>query len=94
MLSEGQLNDINCAISVREHINIDGNRVLSDRGYDSQNLIDYIYENGGEATIPFRRGAKFKRRCDWRLYKECHLVEKYFLKFSQTEVIPPHCHLL
>jgi transposase len=82
MLSEGQRNDINFAIPVLEHINIEGSRVLADRGYDSQNLIDYIYEYGGEPTIPSKKGAKFERRCDWWLYKERHLVEKYFLKLK------------
>ena len=52
MLSEGQRNDINFAIPVPEHINIEGSNVLADRGYDSYKLIDYIYENGGEPTIP------------------------------------------
>ena len=82
MLSEGQRNDINFALPVLEHINIEGSSVLADRGYDSQNLIDYIYENGGEPTIPSKKGAKFERRCDWWLYKERHLVEKYFLKLK------------
>lgn len=82
MLSEGQRNDINFAIPVLEHINIEGSSVLADRGYDSQNLIDYIYENGGEPTIPSKKGAKFERRCDWWLYKERHLLEKYFLKLK------------
>ena len=82
MLSEGQRNDINFAIPVLEHINIEGSSVLADRGYDSQNLIDYIYENGGGPTIPSKKGAKFERRCDWWLYKERHLVEKYFLKLK------------
>ena len=54
--------------------------MLADRGYDSQNLIGYIYEKGGEPTIPSKKGAKFERNCDWWLYKERHLVEKYFLK--------------
>ncbi len=81
-LSEGQRNDINYAIPVLEHINIEGSSVLADRGYDSQKLIDYIYENGGEPTIPSKKGAKFERRCDWWLYKERHLVEKYFLKLK------------
>lgn len=82
MLSEGQRNDINFAIPVLEHINIEGSSVLADRGYDSQILTDYIYENGGEPTIPSKKGAKFERRCDWWLYKERHLVEKYFLKLK------------
>ena len=51
MLSEGQRNDINFAIPLLEHVNIERSSVLADRGYDSQNLIDYIYEKGGEPTM-------------------------------------------
>ena len=45
-------------------------------------LLDYVYARGGEPTIPSRKGAKFERHCDWWLYKERHLVEKYFLKLK------------
>jgi len=82
MVSEGQRNDINFVIPVLEHINIEGSNVLADRGYDSSKLIDYIYDQGGEPTIPSRKGAKFERLCDWWLYKERHLVEKLFLKLK------------
>ena len=51
-------------------------------GYDSNKLLDYVYARGGEPTIPSRKGAKFERHCDWWLYKERHLVEKYFLKLK------------
>ena len=82
MISEGQRNDINYAIPVLEKINIEGSLVMADRGYDSYNLIDYIYENGGEPVIPSKKSAKFERHCDWWQYKERHLVEKYFLKLK------------
>ena len=82
MLSEGQRNDINYAIPVLEHINIEGSSVLADRGYDSNKLIDHIYDHGGEPTIPSRKNAKFQRHCDWWLYKERHLVEKFFFKLK------------
>ena len=82
MISEGQRNDINYAIPLLDHIRIDGSKVLADRGYDSNQLMDYIYDHGGEPTIPSRRGAKFDRCCDWWLYKERHLVENYFLKLK------------
>ena len=65
MLSEGQRNDINFAIPVLEHINIEESNVLADRGYDSQKLINYIYENVWEPTIPSKKEAKFQCRCDW-----------------------------
>ena len=38
-------NDINFAIPLLEHMDIEKSSVLADRGYDSQNLIDYIYED-------------------------------------------------
>lgn len=38
-LSEGHQNNINFAIPVLEHINIEGSNVLADRGYDSTNLL-------------------------------------------------------
>lgn len=82
MLSERQRNDINYAIPVLEHIDIEGSNILADRGYDSNQLLDYIYECGGEPTISSRKSAKFDRHCDWWLYKERHLVEKYFLKLK------------
>ncbi len=61
---------------------IEGSNVLADHGYDSWQLINYIYENDEEPTIPSKKGAKFERHCDWWLYKERHLVEKYFLKLK------------
>ncbi len=82
MLSEGQRNDIDHAIPILEHINIEGSQILADRGYDSYKLIDHIYENGGEPTIPSKKGARSDRHCDWWLYKERHLVERYFLKLK------------
>ncbi len=78
MLSEGQRNDINHAIPVLEHINLKGSSVHTDRGYDSDKLIDHIYAQGGEPTIPSRKKARFQRHCDWWSYKERHLIEKLF----------------
>ncbi len=69
MLSEGQRNDINYAIPVMEHINIDGSFVLADKGYDSNKFIDYIYENGGEPVIPSKKvqssNANMTNGCIW-----------------------------
>ena len=82
MISEGQRNDINFAIPILEHVTLDGCNVLADRGYNSDELIDYIYEHGAEPTIPSKKNAKYERHCDWWLYKERHLVEKLFLKLK------------
>ena len=52
MISEGQRNDINYAIPLLDHIEIDGSKVLADRGYDSNQLIDYIYDHGVNTFHP------------------------------------------
>jgi len=61
--------------------------VLADRGHDSNQLIDYIYEHGAEPAIPSRKGTKYERHCDWWLYKERHLDENYFLKLKSYQWI-------
>ena len=65
MISEGQRNDINYAIPLLDHVNPNGSNVLADRGYDCNNLIDYIYAHGGEPTIPSRKGAKLNAIANW-----------------------------
>ena len=45
MISEGQRNDINYAIPLLDQIEINGSNVLADRGYDSNKLLDYVYES-------------------------------------------------
>ena len=59
MLSEGQRNDCNFAIPVLKHVHLEGCNVLADRGYNSDELIDYIYTHGAEPTIPSKKNAKF-----------------------------------
>lgn len=78
LISEGQRSDITYAIPVLEKIDLAGSDVLADRGYDCWKLIDYIYEKGGEPSIPSKKGAKFERRCDWWQFIERHLVENIF----------------
>lgn len=51
-LSEGQRNDINMAIPLLEPISLNGSQVLADRGYDSNQLIDYIYATVGNLPSP------------------------------------------
>ena len=46
MLSEGQRNDCNFPIPVLKRVYLEGCNVLADRGYNSDELIDYIYTHG------------------------------------------------
>ena len=40
------------AIPLLEQISLDGSQVLADRGYGSNQLIEYIYDHGGEPNLP------------------------------------------
>nr|WP_330372207.1 transposase [Mediterraneibacter gnavus] len=52
MISEGQRNDIVYAIPLLEQVKIpEDSQILADRGYDSDQLIDYIYSRGAEPTV-------------------------------------------
>jgi len=82
MLSEGQEHDSVYAEKLLSSINIENSDVLADKGYDSDAIIDYIYECGGEPTIPSKSNRKVGRRCDWWLYKERHVVENFFLRLK------------
>jgi len=83
LILEKKKHDFMQAVAFRKClIDITDSEVLADRDYDCWKLIDYIYENGGEPSIPSKKGAKFERRCDWWQFKERHLVEKYFLKLK------------
>ena len=54
MISEGQRNDINYAIPLLEHVDTSGSNILADRGYDSNQLIDYIYSHGWRTNYSFQ----------------------------------------
>ncbi|MGN0514470.1 MAG: transposase [Lachnospiraceae bacterium] len=83
MISEGQRNDIVYAIPLLEHIKIpESSQILADRGYDNDQLIDYIYDRGGEPTILSRKSAKFERHCDWWLYKETSSCRETIFKIE------------
>ena len=71
-LSEGQESDSAYANEVLTHVDIVGSDVLADKGYDSDKMIDFIYEQGGEPTIPPKANRTVQRQTDWWLYKERH----------------------
>ena len=56
--------------------------ILADRGYDSQQLVDYVENQGCVAVIPSRKNRKVQREYDEHLYKERHLVEIFFNKIK------------
>jgi len=57
--------------------------LIADRGYDSNEIIDFAEENGMITVVPPKKNRKVKRFYDKDLYKIRHLVENTFLHLKQ-----------
>ena len=79
-LTAGQRHDSTQAIALLE--GLDFERVIADRGYAAQHLLDWIVEQGAEPVIPPHPGAKTPRDYDTWWYRERHLVECFINKIK------------
>jgi len=52
--------------------------VLADKGYDADELVNWIQQTGALAVIPPRSNRTVLRDYDTALYKERNLVERMF----------------
>lgn len=65
---------------------IDGMRaayLLADRGYDSNEIIEYAKKQNMTPVIPPRKNRKVQRAYDAELYKSRHIVENAFLHLKR-----------
>ncbi len=58
-------------------------RVIGDKGYDAQSVLDQAEVMKAEAVIPPKRNRVVQREIDREFYKERHLVECFFGKLKQ-----------
>ena len=52
--------------------------LLGDKGYDADSLINSLEVRAIKAVIPPKSNRKIKRDCDFALYAERNLVERFF----------------
>lgn len=81
LLTGGQNGDAPQAISLLEGFDFAG--VMADRGYDADNILDFIAQNEAEALIPAKKNRLVQRDTDWHTYKGRHLVECFMNKIKQ-----------
>ncbi|WP_429933079.1 IS5 family transposase [Agrobacterium vitis] len=80
ILSPGQASDYTYAEALIDKLPPD--YVLGDKGYDSKAFRDAIVAQGGVAVIPPRKTSP-QLACDFALYRERNLVERFFLKIKR-----------
>jgi transposase len=79
ILTPGQVNDITQAEKLIAELPAD--HVLADKGYDSKALRETILNQGAVPVIPPRKTSP-QVPCDFALYCERNLVERFFLKIK------------
>ena len=81
LLTGGQRGDATQAISLLEGFDFAG--VMADRGYDADDILDFIAQNDAKAVIPAKKNRIVQRDTDWHTYKDRHLVECFMNKIKQ-----------
>ena len=80
MLTPGQAHDLACARPLLQ--NADPQAFIGDKAYDADPLIDHLTERGITPVIPPKANRKIKRDCDFALYRERNLIERFFNKLK------------
>jgi transposase len=80
ILTGGQAHDAPQAIPLLT--GVQANYVIADKGYDSDQILRFIQEQGAVAVIPPRSNRKTPREYDRELYKQRNLIERAFNKLK------------
>jgi len=85
VLTPGQTHDLACAEPLIEAA--DPGALLADKAYDADTLIEALKRRGITPVIPPKANRKVQRACDYALYCERNLVERFFNKLKHFRAI-------
>jgi transposase len=85
MLTPGQAHDLTCAEQLID--GADPDALLGDKAYDADPLIDTLTQRGITPVIPPKANRKAPRACDFALYCERNLIERFFNKLKHFRAI-------
>ena len=85
MLTPGQAHDLTCAEQLID--SADPSALLGDKAYDADSLIDTLNRRAITPVIPSKANRKVQRDCDFALYCERNLVERFFNKLKHFRAI-------
>ena len=85
MLTAGQIHDLACAQALIE--NADPHALIGDKAYDADALLERLTEREIASVIPPKANRKTKRECDFVLYRERNLIERFFNKIKHFRAI-------
>ncbi len=76
ILTPGQAHDLACAELLIE--NAEPDALLADKAYDADLFVGTLTQRGIIPVIPPKANRKIQRACDFALYCERNLVERFF----------------
>ena len=85
MLTPGQAHDLSCAEPLIDAA--DPQALIADKAYDADALIDTLNQREIIPVIPPKANRKTPRDCDFALYCERNLVERFFNKLKHFRAI-------
>ena len=80
MLTPGQAHDLTCAEPLLE--GVDPEALIGDKAYDADLLRDTLAQREIIPVIPPKANRKTPSSCDFALYCERNLVERFFNKLK------------
>jgi transposase len=84
-LTGGQVHDITQAGALAAQVEPEA--LLADKGYDSDSFVESLKARAIKPVIPPKSNRKVKRDCDFALYCERNLVERFFNKIKHFRAI-------
>ena len=62
---------------------IEATQVIADKGYDSDEILAFIQDQGAVSVIPPRSNRKTQREYSHELYRERNMIERAFNRLKQ-----------
>lgn len=85
MLTPGQAHDLTCAQPLLE--DVEPGALLGDKAFDADPFIETLERRDITPVIPPKVNRKVPRRCDFALYCERNLIERFFNKLKHFRAI-------
>lgn len=85
VLTKGQAHDLQAAPGLLE--NADPDALIADKAFDADSFVALLQNKGITPVIPTKTNRKNPRSCNFALYKERNLIERFFNKLKQFRAI-------
>ena len=85
MLTPGQDHDLTCAEPLIESVHPDA--LIGDKGYDADAFVETLTQRGITPVIPPKANRMMQRACDFALYCERNLIERFFNQLKHFRAI-------